>query len=151
MSIIKVGDQAPFFKGYNQNKQHISLDQFEGKKIVLYFYPRNHTFFCTKQACHLRDEFTNLKALNYVIIGVSTDTIHSHYSFMEKYSLPFHLISDTERIIHQCYGTWIEKKMFGKKYWGTARKTFVIDEKKTILKVIEKVDAKNHTKQILSA
>ena len=147
---LKIGDKAPDFEGKNQNNESVKLSSFIGKKVVLYFYPRDNTPGCTAQACNLKDNFSELSSKGYKIIGVSSDSIKSHKKFEEKYSLPFDLISDEDKAIHKSYGTWIEKSMYGRKYMGTARWTFIIDENGIINNIIEKVKTKEHTDQILS-
>ena len=146
---LKIGDKAPDFEGKNQNNESVKLSSFIGKKVVLYFYPRDNTPGCTAQACNLKDNFNQLSRKGYKIIGVSSDSIKSHKKFEEKYSLPFDLISDEDKAIHKSYGTWIEKSMYGRKYMGTARWTFIIDENGIINNIIEKVKTKEHTNQIL--
>ncbi len=146
---LKIGDKAPDFEGKNQNNESVKLSSFIGEKVVLYFYPRDNTPGCTAQACNLKDNFNELSRKGYKIIGVSSDSIKSHKKFEEKYSLPFDLISDEDKAIHISYGTWIEKSMYGRKYMGTARWTFIIDENGIINNIIEKVKTKEHTNQIL--
>ena len=146
---LKIGDNAPDFEGKNQNNESVKLSSFIGEKVVLYFYPRDNTPGCTAQACNLKDNFNELSRKGYKIIGVSSDSIKSHKKFEEKYSLPFDLISDEDKAIHKSYGTWIEKSMYGRKYMGTARWTFIIDENGIINNIIEKVKTKEHTNQIL--
>ena len=146
---LKIGDKAPDFEGKNQNNESVKLSSFIGEKIVLYFYPRDNTPGCTAQACNLKDNFNELSRKGYKIIGVSSDSIKSHKKFEEKYSLPFDLISDEDKAIHKSYGTWIEKSMYGRKYMGTARWTFIINENGIINNIIEKVKTKEHTNQIL--
>ena len=149
MGIIKVGDPAPAIKAVDQNGKEISLSQFKGKKIILYFYPKDDTPGCTAEACNLRDNYTDLTARGFVIIGVSADSISSHLKFQTKYQLTFHLLADIEKKIIKSYNVWGEKKLYGKSYEGILRKTFIIDEKSRILKIIEKVNTKDHTRQIL--
>lgn len=146
---LKIGDKAPDFEGKNQNNESVKLSSFIGEKVVLYFYPRDNTPGCTAQACNLKDNFNELSSRGYKIIGVSSDSIKSHKKFEEKYSLPFDLISDEDKAIHKSYGTWIEKSMYGRKYMGTARWTFIINENGIINNIIEKVKTKEHTNQIL--
>ena len=146
---LKIGDKAPDFEGKNQNNESVKLSSFIGEKVVLYFYPRDNTPGCTAQACNLKDNFSELSRKGYKIIGVSSDSIKSHKKFEEKYSLPFDLISDEDKAIHKSYGTWIEKSMYGRKYMGTARWTFIINENGIINNIIEKVKTKEHTNQIL--
>ena len=146
---LKIGDKAPDFEGKNQNNESVKLSSFIGEKVVLYFYPRDNTPGCTAQACNLKDNFNELSRKGYKIIGVSSDSIKSHKKFEEKYSLPFDLISDEDKAIHKSYGTWVEKSMYGRKYMGTARWTFIINENGIINNIIEKVKTKEHTNQIL--
>lgn len=146
---LSVGDKVPSFDSTDQNGNSFNLDKFKDQKIVLYFYPRDNTSGCTAQACDLRDNFQEFKNNNYVIVGVSTDSPKSHVKFIEKNSLPFDLIADEDKSVHKLFGTWVEKKMYGKTYMGTARKTFLIDENRVITDIIEKVKTKDHTNQIL--
>ena len=146
---LEIGDKAPDFKVKDQNGKNVSLSDYKGRKVVLYFYPKDNTPGCTAQACNLRDNHSALQAAGYEILGVSTDTESSHSKFIEKQKLPFTLLADTEKDIHEKYGTWVEKSMYGRNYMGTARKTFIIDEDGKIAKIIEKVKTKEHTSQIL--
>ena len=146
---LSVGDKVPSFDSTDQNGSIFNLDKFKDQKIVLYFYPRDNTSGCTAQACDLRDNFKEFKNNNYVIVGVSTDSPKSHVKFIEKNNLPFDLIADEDKSVHKLFGTWVEKKMYGKTYMGTARKTFLIDENRVITDIIEKVKTKEHTNQIL--
>ena len=146
---LSVGDKVPSFDSTDQNGNSFNLDKFKDQKIVLYFYPRDNTSGCTAQACDLRDNFQEFKNNNYVIVGVSTDSPKSHVKFIEKNSLPFDLIADEDKSVHKLFGTWVEKKMYGKTYMGTARKTFLIDENRVITDIIEKVKTKEHANQIL--
>lgn len=146
---LSVGDKVPSFDSTDQNGNSFNLDKFKDQKIVLYFYPRDNTSGCTAQACDLRDNFQEFKNNNYVIVGVSTDSPKSHVKFIEKNNLPFDLIADEDKSVHKLFGTWVEKKMYGKTYMGTARKTFLIDENRVITNIIEKVKTKEHTNQIL--
>ncbi|MBU6331529.1 MAG: thioredoxin-dependent thiol peroxidase [Bacteroidetes bacterium] len=149
MSRPTVGQKAPSFSGPNQNGAPIDSQSFLGKKIVLYFYPKDDTPGCTAEACNLRDNYAILQASGYVVLGVSADGVKSHDKFIRKYELPFDLLADEDKSIHTAYGTWVEKSMYGRKYMGTDRVTFVIDENGIISDVIEKVDTKNHTAQII--
>ena len=149
MSRPQVGDKAPHFSGLNQKGETISLDQYKGKKVALYFYPKDDTPGCTAEACNLRDNHSALQAAGYVVIGVSSDSVKSHDKFANKYSLPFDLLADEDKSTHEAYGTWVEKSMYGRKYMGTDRVTFIINEEGVIEKVIEKVNTKDHTAQIL--
>ena len=146
---LNVGDVAPDFEVNDQDGQAVRLSDYKGKKVVLYFYPRDNTPGCTAEACNLRDNYSAFQEQGYEILGVSTDSEKSHKKFVEKQSLPFKLLADTEKEIHEKYGTWVEKSMYGKKYMGTARNTFVIDEEGKIADIIEKVKTKDHTAQIL--
>jgi peroxiredoxin Q/BCP len=149
MSRPAAGDKAPHFNGLNQKGETISLDKFAGKKIALYFYPKDDTPGCTAEACNLRDNHSALQAAGYVVIGVSSDSVKSHDKFATKYSLPFDLLADEDKSTHEAYGTWVEKSMYGRKYMGTDRVTFIINEKGIIEKVIDKVKTKEHTAQII--
>ena len=146
---LSIGDKVPSFDSTDQNGNSFNLDKFKDQKIVLYFYPRDNTSGCTAQACDLRDNFQEFKNNNYVIVGVSTDSPKSHVKFIEKNNLPFDLIADEDKSVNKLFGTWVEKKMYGKTYMGTARKTFLIDENRVITDIIEKVKTKEHTNQIL--
>jgi peroxiredoxin Q/BCP len=146
---LKVGDKAPDFTVNDQDGNPVKLSSLRGKKVVLYFYPKDMTPGCTAEACNLRDNYKSMVKQGYEILGVSTDTEKMHKKFIEKEKLPFRLLADTEKTIHDSYGTWIEKSMYGRKYMGTARVTFVINEKGIIEDIIEKVDTKNHVNQIL--
>jgi peroxiredoxin Q/BCP len=147
---LKVGDQAPDFTAKDQDGNEISLSKFKGKKVILYFYPKDDTPGCTAEACNLRDNKEQLATEGYEIIGVSSDDVTSHKSFQQKYSLPFPLVADVDKSINQKYGVWVEKERDGKKFFGTARTTFIIDEKGMITRVIDKVDTKGHAAQILT-
>lgn len=146
---LKIGDTAPAFTGKDQDGKAVSLSTFKGKKVVLYFYPKDQTPGCTAQACNLRDNIDMLTQQGYVVLGVSTDDEASHRAFREKYNLPFTLIADTDKSINQLYGVWVEKERDGNKYMGTARTTFLINEKGVITDIIEKVDTANHADQIV--
>ena len=147
--MLKAGDKAPEFEGVDQDGNAVKLADFKGKKVVLYFYPKDNTPGCTAQACNLRDNYEELQKSGYVVLGVSGDSEKSHQKFIEKQSLPFSLIADTDKKVHELFGTWGEKKMYGKTYMGTIRTTFVINEEGVIEEVIEKVKTKDHTAQIL--
>jgi len=149
MSQLKEGMPAPHFEGVDQNGKTIKTGDFKGKKIVLYFYPKDSTPGCTTEACNLRDNYNSLIKMGFAVIGVSVDSEKSHKSFAAKYSLPFPLIADTEKKIVRDYGVWQEKSMYGKKYMGTVRTTFLINEKGIIGKIISKVETKSHSEQIL--
>lgn len=147
---LKAGDKAPEFSGKDQDGNTVTLSQFKGKKVILYFYPKDGTPGCTAEACNLRDNNATLIAKGYEILGVSGDDEASHKDFKTKYSLPFSLIADTDKSINKLYGVWVERERDGKKFFATARTTFVIDEKGIITKVIDKVDTKDHTSQIIN-
>jgi len=146
---LKEGDKAPSFESTDQDGNKVKLSDFTGKKVVLYFYPKDDTPGCTAEACNLRDNYAQFTSKGYEILGVSSDSEKSHQKFIDKYELPFRLLADVDKSIHESYGTWIEKSMYGRKYMGTARVTFVIDEKGIIEKIIEKVKTQDHTTQIL--
>ena len=146
---LSEGQKAPNFSAKDQNGELISLSNFEGKNIILYFYPKDDTPGCTAEACSFRDHYESLIAQGFVVLGVSTDDEKSHLKFINKHNLPFSLIADTEKEIVEAYGVWVEKNMYGKKYMGIARKTFIIDKKGLILKIIDKVDTKNSSAQVL--
>lgn len=148
MSKLKIGDPAPDFSAPDQDGNMVSLDQFSGKKLVLYFYPKDNTPGCTAEACDLRDNYERFMKEGYEILGVSADSQKSHQNFIKKYDLPFPLLSDVDKKVLEAYGAWGEKKMYGKTYMGVLRKTFVISEKGTIENIIEKVETKQHSKQI---
>ena len=148
---LKAGMKAPAFSVNDQNGNLVKLKDLAGKKIVLYFYPKDMTSGCTAEACNLRDNYKILQTQGYEVLGVSKDDEKSHQKFIAKESLPFRLLADIDLKIHQAYGTWVEKSMYGRKYMGTARKTFIIDEKGVIEEIIEKVDTHNHTSQILKS
>ena len=146
---LTIGDQAPDFNVNDQEGNPVSLSSYKGKKVVLYFYPKDNTPGCTAQACNHRDNYEAFQSKGYEILGVSTDSEKSHTKFIEKQSLPFTLLADTEKEIHEKYGTWVKKQMYGREYMGTARTTFVIDEEGKIEDIIAKVKTKDHTAQIL--
>jgi thioredoxin-dependent peroxiredoxin len=148
--MLKAGQQIPDITIHDQDGKDVNLRDAKGKKIILYFYPKDETPGCTAQACNLRDNYRALLKQGYVVYGISTDSEKSHRKFIEKEKLPFPLLSDPDRIMHDAYGTWGEKSMYGRTYMGTLRTTFVINEKGVIEEVIEKVDTKNHTEQILN-
>ncbi len=149
MALLQQGDKAPAFKGINQHGEPVKLTDYKGKKLVLYFYPKDSTPGCTAEACDLRDNYHQFIANGYEILGVSPDSAKSHIKFIEKYELPFSLLADEDHSIAEAFGAWGEKSMYGKKYMGILRSTFVIDEKGKIEKVIEKVNTKAHTQQLL--
>lgn len=150
MTTLKEGNKAPEFKTTDQNGKTISLADYKGKKIVLYFYPKDDTPGCTAESCNLRDNYSVLQKQGYEVLGVSADNEKSHRKFADKYELPFRLLADTEKEIINKYGVWGEKKFLGKKYSGILRTTFIIDEKGLIEKIIKEVETKKHTEQILA-
>ena len=150
MQNLKIGDSAPEINSVDQNGEAITLEQFKGKKIVLYFYPKDMTPGCTVQSCNLRDNYKALLDKGYVVLGCSVDSPARHIKFIEKYDLPFSLISDEGKKAVEDYGVWGPKKFMGKEYMGISRTTFVIDEKGIIEDIIEKVNTKEHTIQILN-
>ncbi|GAA4300531.1 thioredoxin-dependent thiol peroxidase [Nibribacter koreensis] len=147
--MLEVGNVAPDFEVKDQDGNLVKLSDFRGKKVTLYFYPKDDTSGCTAQACDLRDNYQTLLDKGYVILGVSTDDEKSHQKFIQKHSLPFPLLADTEKEVVEKYGVWQEKSMYGRKYMGTMRYTFVIDENGIIQDIIKKVDTKNHAAQLL--
>ena len=149
MSKLNPGDKAPDFKGKDQDGNPISLADFKGYKLVLYFYPKDNTPGCTSQACNLRDNYDMLLEKGYKVVGVSADSEKSHQKFIEKHNLPFPLIADTEKEILKAFDVWGPKKFMGKEYMGINRTTFVIDEEGVISEVISKVKTKDHVAQII--
>ena len=149
MSKLNIGDKAPEINAVDQNGNQITLDQYKGKKVVLYFYPKDMTPGCTAQSCNLSDNYTLLQKNGYDVIGVSCDSIKRHQKFIEKYDLPFNLISDEDQKVVNDYGVWQLKKFMGREYMGIVRTTFLIDENGMIEDIIEKVNTKEHITQIL--
>ncbi len=147
--MLTVGQPAPDFTALDQHENEITLSQFRGKKVILYFYPKDNTPGCTAQACNLRDHHEQLQRQGYVVLGVSSDSAQKHQHFITKHELPFSLIADTDQQVHNLYGTWQLKKTYGKEYMGTVRTTFVIDEQGIITLIINNVDTKAHATQIL--
>jgi peroxiredoxin Q/BCP len=150
MNALKEGDSAPDFSGTDQNGNPIKLSDFSGKKLILYFYPKDDTPGCTKEACNLRDNYNELKNNDFEVIGVSADNSAKHLKFIDKYDLPFSLIADTEKSVINAYQCWGPKKFMGREYEGILRKTFVI-ENNTIVKIFEKVKTADHFQQIMEA
>lgn len=146
---LQIGSPAPDFSANNQKGETLSIGHFTGKKLVLYFYPKDDTPGCTAEACSLRDNYQDLIAQGYSILGVSPDMEAKHQKFIDKYNLPFDLLADTDNAVALAYGVWVEKSMYGRKYMGIARTTFVIDEQGNLAEIIEKVDTKNHATQII--
>ena len=149
MDELKEGDPAPSFSANDQNGKLVSLSDYKGRDTILYFYPKDDTPGCTTESCNFRDNYQSLLSKGFDVIGVSVDDEKSHQKFVSKYQLPFTLISDTDHRIVEAYGVWVEKNMYGKKYMGTARKTFLIDKEGMIEKIIDKVDTKNSSQQVL--
>ena len=149
---MNVGDKAPEVLGVNEKGERILLSNYRGKKVVLYFYPKDNTSGCTAEACSLRDNYSALKSKGYEVIGVSVDSAASHKKFIEKHELPFTLIADTDKLLVNEMGVWGEKSMYGRKYMGTFRTTFVIDEEGVIEKVFspKEVKTKTHGEQLLA-
>jgi peroxiredoxin Q/BCP len=147
---LQIGSPAPAFSANNQNGELKTLASYSGKKLVLYFYPKDDTPGCTAEACSLRDNYEALLAQGYAILGVSPDKEAKHQKFIEKYNLPFDLLADTDNAVALAYGVWVEKSMYGRKYMGIARTTFLIDEQGNLSEIIDKVDTKNHANQIIS-
>jgi len=146
---LKSGDKAPEFSSVDQNGNQIKLSDYKGKKVILYFYPKDNTSGCTAEACSLRDGYEQLANLGFEVIGVSPDNEKSHQNFIKKFDLPFKLIADTDQAVANSYGVWGEKKMYGRSYMGILRTTFLIDEKGIINHVISKVNTGDHLNQIL--
>lgn len=149
MTHLKSGDKAPSFSGIDQNGKKISISDFSGKNLILYFYPKDNTLGCTAQACSLRDGYEELGSLGFQVVGVSPDSEKSHQNFIAKFSLPFPLIADTDKSIATAFGVYGQKMMYGKPVMGIHRTTFVIDGKGVITEVFSKVDTKEHVKQIV--
>lgn len=147
---LEIGDKAPELKVNDQDGNLVKLSDLKGKKVVLYFYPKDMTPGCTTESCNLRDNYKLLLKQGYEVLGISTDNEKSHQKFIAKEKLPFRLLADVDKAVHERYNTWVEKSMYGRKYMGTARATFVINEKGVITEIISKVDTKNHTDQILN-
>lgn len=147
---LQIGDRAPAFSAKDQDGNTVRLSDFEGKKVILYFYPKDNTPTCTVQACDLRDHYPTFKKKGYVLLGVSVDTEKSHQRFIAKHQLPFPLLADPEHVMVNDYGVWVEKTTFGRTYMGTARTTFLINEKGVIEQIIDKVESKHHSDQIFN-
>jgi len=149
--MLKEGMMAPDFRLPADGGGEVSLSDFRGKKVVLYFYPKDDTPGCTTEACNFRDDYSQILAAGAAVVGVSPDTVKSHDKFKVKYSLPFALLSDPDHQVAETYGAWGEKKMYGKTYEGILRSTFVIDEEGKIRKVFANVKPKNHSEEVLAA
>lgn len=147
--MLKEGLKAPAFTLPDSNGKKVSLKDFAGKKVVLYFYPKDNTSGCTKEACDFRDSFPNFKKLKAVVLGVSADSVESHAKFSGKHELPFILLSDVDKKVLEKYGVWKEKSMYGRKFMGIERTTFVIDEKGKIVKIFPKVKVTGHVEEVL--
>ena len=145
----EIGKKAPAFSAKNQKEETITLDHYTGKKLVLYFYPKDDTPGCTAEACDLRDHYQKFLDAGYEILGVSPDKETKHQKFIDKYELPFDLLADTEQTVANAYGVWVEKNMYGRKYMGIKRTTFIINEEGVLDEIIEKVKTKEHASQIL--
>jgi peroxiredoxin Q/BCP len=148
MAVLKEGDPAPAIEALDQNGKRITLDEYRGKRIVLYFYPKDNTPGCTAEACDLRDHYSQFTRQGFEVIGVSADSEKSHQKFISRYDLPFRLISDVDKKVLQDYSVWGEKKLYGKVFMGIRRKTFIIDAEGNIERIIEKVNTKEHSRQI---
>jgi peroxiredoxin Q/BCP len=146
---LKEGVKAPNFIGIDQAKKERKLEDYKGRKLILFFYPKDNTAGCSAEAVNLKENYQLLQNKGFELLGVSPDSIISHQKFISKKELPFNLIADTEKIILKTYGVWGEKKMYGRVYMGVSRTTFVIDEKGIIQKIFKKVKTKEHTEQIL--
>ena len=149
MTKLNIGDLAPDFTAVNQDEDSVSLTGFKGKKLILYFYPKDNTAGCTNEACNFRDNYDYWLSKGYAVVGVSPDSTASHRKFIAKYDLPFPLLSDPEKKIIKAYGAWGPKKLYGREYGGIIRSTFVIDEAGKIMEVFGKVKTKEHTEQIV--
>lgn len=149
MTHLKEGDKAPIFKGIDQDNNIISLEDFKGRRLILYFYPKDDTPGCTAEACNLNDNYSLLTDMGFDVLGISPDSTSKHLKFIAKYNLKFNLIADNESQIMNNYGVWGEKKMWGKTYFGVHRTTFIISAEGIIEKVITKVKTKEHTAQLL--
>ena len=145
----EIGKKAPAFSAKNQKEETLTLDHYKGKKLVLYFYPKDDTPGCTAEACDLRDHYQKFLDAGYEILGVSPDKETKHQKFIDKYELPFDLLADTEQTVANAYGVWVEKNMYGRKYMGIKRTTFIINEEGVLEEIIEKVKTKEHASQIL--
>ncbi len=148
--MLKEGLKAPAFTLFDNRGKKVSLNDFLGKKVVLYFYPKDMTSGCTKEACDFRDTFPNFKKVNAVVLGLSADSIESHRKFSDKYKLPFTLLSDPDKKVLENYGVWKEKSFYGKKYMGIERTTFVIDKQGKIVKIFPKVKVPGHVEEVLA-
>lgn len=149
---MQIGDKAPEVLGHDENGKEIRLEQFQGQKLVLYFYPKDNTGGCTAEACSIRDNYSELRKKGYAVVGVSVDSAASHQKFKAKHELPFPLIADTEHTLVEQMGVWAEKSMYGRKYFGTLRTTFIINEEGVIENIIlpKQIKTKIHGEQLLA-
>lgn len=147
--MLKIGDKMPYFEVVDQDGNIVTSNDLIGRKTIIYFYPKDNTSGCTAEACNLRDNYEALIARGYNVVGVSKDSAASHRKFIDKHSLPFTLLADTTTDMQQTFGVWAEKSLYGRKYMGTLRQTFIFDEEGTLVEIIEKVNTKNHAEQIL--
>lgn len=147
---MNIGDKAPDFTLQDKDGKSVSLSDYKGKKVILYFYPKDNTPGCTTQACSFRDSFAEYKQKGIVVLGVSKDSVKSHAKFQEKYSLPFTLLADTEHLVAEKYGVWVLKKMMGREYMGMERTTFIIDKDGKIIHIMKKVKPQDHAKTVLA-
>ena len=146
---LKAGDKAPQFKGRDQAGKEVGLSDFKGKKLILYFYPKDDTPGCTAESCNLRDHWNELQDMDFEVLGISADSEKKHQKFISKYNLPFRLIADTEKEIIESFGVWGRKKFMGREFDGIIRTTFIIDENGVITHIIDKVATKSHSEQII--
>lgn len=150
MNKLSIGSKLPAFSGIDQNGEELHASSFTGKRLVIYFYPKDNTPGCTAQACSLRDDYALLLENNIAVIGISADSVSSHKKFVDKFSLPFPLIADTDKVLLNLFGVWGEKKFMGKTYDGIHRTTFLFDESGTLISVIDKPNTKQHASEVLS-
>ena len=148
-NMLKIGDKMPHFEVVDQDGKIVTSNNLLGRKTIIYFYPKDNTSGCTAEACSLRDNHQALIAKGYNVVGVSKDSVASHRKFIDKFELPFTLLADTSTQMQQAFGVWAEKSLYGRKYMGTLRQTFIFDEQGILTEIIEKVDTKNHAEQIL--
>lgn len=149
--MLKVGDSAPAFKALTTSGETVALKDLKGKKLILYFYPKDNTSGCTREACDFRDNLARVKRKGTALLGVSPDSVASHRKFSEKYELTFPLLSDPDQAVARAYGVWVEKSLYGRKYMGIERTTFVIDEKGKIAHIFRKVKVAGHVDEVLAA
>lgn len=148
--MLKEGDLAPDFTLLSDSGEEVTLSDFRGQKVVVYFYPKDNTSGCTKEACSFRDDYSQFTALGVAVIGISPDSVDSHVKFKLKYSLPFYLVSDPDHAVAEAYGAWGPKKMYGREYEGIIRSTFVVGEDGTLIKVFPKVKPEGHAQEVLT-